>query len=115
MPRRRAAARTAFSSSSEIRRFTDYRLGLYSNGNGARFSALMYSDKSFSSSSSASLSLLSAGNLFLIFSDHAYGRTPIQAPNQDSLSRTLNSGHFVDLKLGQKPFYLLGYPLKLPT
>src|SRR6266481_5141651 len=69
MPRRRAAARTALSNSSEILRFTDFRLGLYSNGNGARFSALMYSAKSFSRSSSASLSVLSAGNLLLIFAE----------------------------------------------
>ncbi len=64
-----ATARTALSNSSEIRRFTDFRLGLYSNGNGARFSALMYSAKSFSRSSSASLSVLSAGNLLLIFAE----------------------------------------------
>ncbi len=52
-----------------MRRFTDSCLGLYSNGNGARFSALMYADKSLSSNFSAALSLLSAGNFLLIFSD----------------------------------------------
>lgn len=52
-----AAARTALSNSSEIRNFTDFCLRMYSNGYGSRFPALMYFDKSESSSSSASLSL----------------------------------------------------------
>src|SRR5438309_1716399 len=52
-----------------MRRFTDSCSGLYSKGNGARFSALRYADKSLSSNFSAALSLLSASNFLLIFSN----------------------------------------------
>jgi hypothetical protein len=91
MPRRRAAARIAVRSSSEIRRFTDFCLGRNSNGNGSRFSALIYFDKSSSRSFSAALSLLSAGNFLRV--GFRIGANP-SVGNAKRLYKCLQSAEF---------------------
>src|SRR5271168_1509044 len=97
-----------------MRRFTDSCFGLYSNGNGARFSALMYADKSLSSNFSAALSLLSAGNFLLIFSDlplmHVAGTYWSQAKFGPATAQRKHDEGVAPLRVApdrQKTFFLL--------